>query len=115
LVEMCFTSVPLEKFQLCDETLATVFVEDVSWWCPSGDLMKDMRSAEPCEGGVAKVEVDNSQLYCYWEGRESSDEALGIFVKQILKGLELLLELGNIPNGKAREIAALVKVRWSLR
>ena len=62
--------------------------------------MKDMRSAVPCEVGIAKVGVDGSQPYCYREGRESSDEAFGIFVKQIFKRLELLLELGNIRHGK---------------
>jgi hypothetical protein len=62
--------------------------------------MKDMRSAVSCKGGIAKVGVDDSQPYCYREGRESSDEAFGVFVKQIFKGLELLLELGNIRHGK---------------
>ena len=57
--------------------------------------MKDMRSAVSCKGGTAKVGVDDSQPYCYREGRESSDEAFGIF-----KELELLLELGNIRHGK---------------
>jgi hypothetical protein len=61
------------------------------------------------------VGFDDSQPCCYQEGRKSSDDALGIFVKQVIKRLELLLELEISAEGRVRETAALVKVRWPLR